>query len=207
MTRTEDEHQVAHASAPQADPELRGRPAGSGMRWTVAALAGVTAATAAVLFVVDQPAAITLLACAYIGVVGLWPSVIDFRTHRLPNVIIFPSYAVVAALLALYAADAHDVAALGRAAAAAALTGALYAAMNRWGSMGRGDVKLGVLLALLFGWLGWDAVISGPVVGFLLAFVVALGLVLSGKGRNTYVAFAPYLVGGALITICRHFVA
>ncbi|WP_165067709.1 prepilin peptidase [Marisediminicola senii] len=168
-------------------------------------LAAVTLAVGGTLAITRNGSeTIFLVAAAYIALVGAWLAIIDLRTHRLPDRIVFPSYGVLAALLAFHVLSGSDVAALGRAAITAALTGFLYAVMNRWGSMGLGDVKLGILLGLILGWAGWGAAIAGPVLGFLLAFVVAIVLLIAGKGRNTHIAFGPYLIGGALIAIAQH---
>ncbi|PHP53033.1 prepilin peptidase [Actinomyces ruminis] len=66
--------------------------------------------------------------------------------------------------------------------------------------MGLGDVKLCALLGL---WLGYTAVefaVTGVVVGFFLAGLVAIGLLITRRaGRKDMLAFGPYLaVGGWL---------
>lgn len=173
-------------------------------RWAIPVVATVTLAVGATLAIArGGPEAIFLVAVTYIALVGVWLAIIDLRTHRLPDRIVLPSYGVLVALLTLSAVSEGDVAALGRAAATATLTGLFYAVMNRWGSMGLGDVKLGVLLGLILGWAGWGAAIAGPVLGFLLAFIVAIALLITGRGRNTHIAFGPYLIGGALIAIAQ----
>jgi len=174
-------------------------------RWVLLVLAALTLAVGAVLAIAGTgPTSIFMTAAGYIAVVGAWLAIVDLRTHRLPDRIIFPSYGVLAALLAFYVLSGGDVAALWRAGATVALTGLLYAVMNHWGSMGFGDVKLGVLLGLILGWAGWSAAIAGPILGFLLAFVVAIALLTAGKGRSFHIAFGPYLIGGALIAIAQH---
>ena len=174
-------------------------------RWATPVLAAITLAVGATLAIARAGSeAIFLVAAAYIALVGVRLAIIDLRTHRLPDRIVFPSYGVLVALLAFSALSGSDVAALGRAAVTAALTGLLYAVMNRWGSLGLGDVKLGILLGFILGWAGWGAAIAGPVLGFLIAFVVAIVLLIAGKGRNTHIAFGPYLIGGALIAIAQH---
>ena len=49
------------------------------------------------------------------------------------------------------------------------------AAINPAG-LGLGDVKLGLVLGLHLGWLGWSQVLAGAVLGFVLQAVVAVVL-------------------------------
>lgn len=187
--------------------EARSAPTARGNlgRWAPVSLAAAAIATGALITLTgsgSQP--VFLTAVVYISVVGVWLAIVDLRSHRLPDRIVFPSYGALSALLALYALTEADTAVLVRAALTAALTGVLYGAMNRWGSMGLGDVKLGILLGLILGWAGWSAAIAGPIFGFLLAFVVAIALLIAGKGKSFHIAFGPYLIGGALIAIAQH---
>lgn len=185
----------------RSDPTARGNLG----RWAPLSLAAAAIATGALLTLTgagSQP--VFLTAVVYITAVGVWLAIVDLRSHRLPDRIVFPSYGALSALLALYALAEADTGVLVRAALTAALTGVLYGAMNRWGSMGRGDVKLGILLGLILGWAGWSAAVAGPVFGFLLAFIVAVVMLLAGRGRKFHIAFGPYLIGGALIAIAQH---
>lgn len=214
MTTT-DEHMTADNERPPArsrsgapvPPSDREHPPAPD-RWATPVLAALTLSVGAILAIAGAgPTSLLITAVVYIALVGVWLAIVDLRTHRLPDRIIFPSYGVLAALLAFSVLSGTDVAALGRAAATAALTGLLYAVMNRWGSMGLGDVKLGILLGLILGWAGWSAAIAGPIFGFLLAFVVAIALLLAGKGKSFHIAFGPYLIGGALIALAQSLLA
>ncbi|MDQ3465383.1 MAG: prepilin peptidase, partial [Actinomycetota bacterium] len=67
---------------------------------------------------------------------------------------------------------------------------------------GFGDVKLGGLLGLYLGWLGWDFVILGVVAGFLIGTVIALVLMaLRRASLRTPVPFGPALLAGALAAV------
>ena len=66
--------------------------------------------------------------------------------------------------------------------------------------LGFGDVKLGGVLGLLLGWLGWPAVLLGLVLPHVIAGVIALGLLLSGRvGRQAALPLGPALLVGALL--------
>jgi leader peptidase (prepilin peptidase)/N-methyltransferase len=145
-----------------------------------------------------------LIAVGYLTVVGVWLAIIDWRSHFLPNWLMFPSYAVVLCLLAMHWIATSDPTAVLRAVITAALTFALYSAMAFWGSLGGGDVKLGALLALVLGWASIDTAIAGPILGFLLGAVVAIILLVLGRSKTAHLAFGPYLIAGALLALARH---
>lgn len=130
-------------------------------------------------------------------------AVIDWQTHRLPNVIVLPLYAV-AGLPAIYAAGDGAITWKALGTAAAAMAG-LYvfwwvlAAVT--GAVGFGDVKLAGVLGLALGVHGgFEAVTGGLVLPCLLGGVVAVVVLLSGR-RNTEMAFGPYLVMGTLLVL------
>lgn len=156
---------------------------------------------------VDAPSwAPLVVAVCLMTVVGVWLAVIDFRTHLLPDWLVLPTGAVVVALLVLDGIGRGDAGTVLRAAACAGLVFLVYSAMAYWGSLGFGDVKLGVVLALVLGWAGWDAALAGPVLGFVLGAVVAVVLLATGRGSKSHLAFGPYLIAGALIVLIRHLV-
>ncbi|MBE6482786.1 MAG: prepilin peptidase [Actinomyces ruminicola] len=66
--------------------------------------------------------------------------------------------------------------------------------------MGLGDVKLCALLGLWLGYAAVEYVVTGLILGFVLAGLVAIGLMLTRRaGRKDMLAFGPYLaVGGWL---------
>ena len=118
----------------------------------VSALAGVEA-----ILVWQVARSAALAAFMYLGAVGVVTSVIDLRTHRLPDQVVLPSYPIVVALLALAAGMEGRWWPLGRAALAMVLVAGFYLALGLAFSpgMGMGDVKLAGLVALGLGWLGW----------------------------------------------------
>lgn len=129
-------------------------------------------------------------------------AVVDLQHLRLPDRVLLP--ATTGALLLLTAASAATGgwAALGRGllGAGALFAGLLVLAVVNPDGLGMGDVKLGVLLGLQLGYLGWPALLAGVLIGFVLQAVLALALLGAGRaGLRTDLPFGPALLGGALV--------
>ncbi|MFC7583523.1 prepilin peptidase [Nonomuraea antimicrobica] len=132
------------------------------------------------------------------AVVGIALAVIDWRTETLPDAIILPAYPVTA--LALLPTGE-----LGRALAGGAALAAGYGLLwlLRPDAMGFGDVKLAGLIGLVSGALGWPAVVAAAFAGQLLGALYALALLVTGRGtRHTQFPFGPFMLLGALTTLC-----
>ncbi|MHB1583066.1 MAG: prepilin peptidase [Acidimicrobiales bacterium] len=140
----------------------------------------------------------------YLGALGVVVSVIDLRTHRLPNRLVLPSYPVVVALLALAAGVEGRWWPLGRAAIAMVLVAGFYLVLGLAfpHGLGLGDLKLAGLVALGLGWLGWPVLTTGVLAGWALA---ALALLARHATRPTRrgrpIALGPWLCLGALLAI------
>ncbi|MFC4058209.1 prepilin peptidase [Planomonospora corallina] len=145
-----------------------------------------------------------LPAYLYLAAVAVALSVIDLDVHRLPDVIVLPSYAVGALLLAPAAAAGAGWTPALRALVAMAVLFAFYFALAWFypGGMGFGDVKLAGLLGLYLGWLGWSAVVVGTFAAFLLGGLAGAALLVTGRaGRKTAVPFGPAMLAGALLAL------
>lgn len=154
---------------------------------------------------VSAPVAVIAVAAAFgwLLVASVVLSVIDARTHRLPNRWVLPGYPVLlGAFLVAATADAAWSALL-RAAVGGALMFAFYLLLRAaGGGMGGGDVKLAGVLGLALGWSGWPALAVGAVAGFVLGGLYgALLLALRRAGRRTAVPFGPWMLLGAWIGI------
>ena len=131
-------------------------------------------------------------------------AVIDAATRLLPNRITYPSFPIVAVLLALASAGEGDPGRLGRAALAALAVGGLFLLLTLAypEGMGLGDVKLAPTLALALGWLGWPWVVMGVVAAFLLGGLAGLvAIVVLRMGRKARVPFGPWLAAGAVLAV------
>lgn len=143
---------------------------------------------------------LALAALAYLAVAGVRLSVLDIRTHRLPNAIVLPSYAVAGVLLAGSALAAGAPGQLWRIAGAGLALGLFY-----WGlhalypaGMGLGDVKLAGVLGMYLGFLGWGHVVAGAAAGFVLGGLWGVALIASGRGTaKTHIPFGPFMLSGA----------
>ena len=129
---------------------------------------------------------------------------VDLAVHRLPDRVVFPSMAVVAAAWLADAAVLGTWDALLRAllAGLAAFGAAVAAALISPGGMGFGDVKLLGLLGLLLGWFGWSVVGLGVVLGFVAgALGTVVLLALRRTGWRSEVALGPSLLLGAALAL------
>jgi leader peptidase (prepilin peptidase)/N-methyltransferase len=163
-----------------------------------------------------------LLAALLVGAVGLtglrpatlalaWAAgaavvlgAVDLVSHRLPDRVTFPAYAVCAGALLVDAAVLGSWSALlraGLAAAAAFALSAAAAAITPEG-LGYGDVKLIGLLGLVLGWAGWGVLLTGVFLGLLTGAVASLVLVATRRaGWRTALPFGPPLLVGAVLAL------
>ena len=147
----------------------------------------------------DRP--LLTAAIIYTTVIGLVLAVTDFKTHRLPNAFIWPSYGILAALLVSQGVITQEWSDVVRAALVAAATLAVFFLLHRYTSLGLGDVKLAGMLAIPLGWSSWTAGYYGPALGFLLGAVAGIVVLIATKSSKTHLAFGPYLVAGALLLL------
>jgi leader peptidase (prepilin peptidase)/N-methyltransferase len=135
---------------------------------------------------------------------GILLGAVDLGCRRLPDLLVGSALAGCATPLAVAATVDGTADGLLRAVLGATVMGASYlvlALLPRSG-LGFGDVKLGGVLGLALGWLGWPAVLLGLALPHLLAGPVALFLLLTSRAkRGTGLPFGPALLAGALLAI------
>ena len=169
-----------------------------------AAAAGVILAAVEATYVWRVGLSAALAAFAYLGAIGTVVSVIDLRSRRLPDKIILPSYPATVALLAVASGVEHDWWPLARAIIAAALVAGFYLALGLAfpRGLGLGDVKLGGMLALGLGWLGWTTLATGVLAGWCLAvFVLLARYATQPATRGWPIALGPWLCLGAVVAV------
>lgn len=145
-----------------------------------------------------------LPAFLYLVAVGVALAAIDLDTRRLPDALTLPSYAVGVVLLGVAALVNADAWAIIRALIGMAALYAFYFALA-WISprgMGFGDVKLAGVLGLFLGYLGWEVLIVGGFLGFLIGGVLGVALMLLGRaGRRSTIPFGPSMIAGAWVAV------
>nr|WP_206686593.1 A24 family peptidase [Microbacterium invictum] len=145
-----------------------------------------------------------LVAYLYLASISIALTMIDLDTRRLPNVIVLPSYIVLAALFALACLLGVPWEALLRAAIGGLALFAFYFLLRvvKPGGMGGGDVKLAGVLGAALGWIGWGALVVGAFAAFLIGGVVGLALMATRKAtRKSAIPFGPYMVAGAWVGV------
>jgi len=129
---------------------------------------------------------------------------VDLASHRLPDRVTFPAYAVCGAALLVDATVLGSWGALVRAVAAAVVAVGLAAAAAAISAegLGFGDVKLLGLLGLVLGWAGWGVLLAGVFLGLLTGALVSLVLVATRRaGWRTAVPLGPPLLTGAVLAL------
>lgn len=135
---------------------------------------------------------------------GLLLAAVDIRVRRLPDVLTLPLAAVTAALLAV----ASVVPGAGGSWVRALLGGAVLASayfvlfLVHPRGLGFGDVKLALTAGVALGWYGWQPLLAGAFLGFLLHAGYGVALMLAGRaGRKTALPFGPFMFLGAALGV------
>jgi leader peptidase (prepilin peptidase)/N-methyltransferase len=160
------------------------------------------AAIAAVTTRVPQPWEAAAL--AWLVLIGVPLAFIDLAVRRLPDPLTAAAFVGTAGLLAAAALAGHDVGALGRACAGAAvLTGAYLVVVLAWpGGMGLGDAKLAASIGLVLGWTSWQSLLTGTFAGFALAAVYGGARLATRQATQTsQLPLGPFMLAGALATL------
>jgi leader peptidase (prepilin peptidase) / N-methyltransferase len=129
---------------------------------------------------------------------------VDLASHRLPDRVTFPAYAVCGAALVVDAAVLGSWPSLLRAilAAGAAFTLSAGVAAIVPEGLGYGDVKLLGLLGLVLGWAGWGVLLAGVLLGLLTGALVSVALMAARRaGWRTALPFGPPLLVGAVLAL------
>lgn len=144
-----------------------------------------------------------LVAFLYFAAISIALALIDIDVHRLPNAIVLPAYPVGLVLLGAAAALTGSWSAVLTAALGGLAMGGVYLALAllRPGGMGMGDVKLAGVIGVFVGWLGVPELLVATIGTALLGGVVAVGMLLAGRGRHSAVAYGPWLLAGAWLAI------
>lgn len=143
-------------------------------------------------------------AFAYLAVLSIALAVIDVRTLRLPFWLVAPSYPVAVVLLGLASLAGQDRVSALRALIGAAVLWGFYRLLHLIypAGMGYGDVRLAGLLGLYLAWLGWDQLLVGAFLGFLVGGLGGVVQVILRKvSLKSHIPYGPYLLIGAWLGI------
>ena len=133
-------------------------------------------------------------------------TVIDIRSHLLPNRIVLPSYWA-AAPLSLAAAlgnGAFDGGAILRVLGGGVVLWLVYFVLRLVypAGMGFGDVKLAGVLGFYLGYLSGEHLLWGTAAAFLLGGIFGLGLIVLRLGTGkTAIPFGPFMLVGAALAL------
>lgn len=120
---------------------------------------------------------LVLGAACSLAAAGVVFAVVDARTHRLPDRVVVPTLVVVAVLLATAGLAEHRPAPLVTAVVGGAATFTFYVLLGLvTGGLGFGDAKAGAVCGLVLGWYGWEAVLRGTTIVFVLTALYLLAL-------------------------------
>jgi leader peptidase (prepilin peptidase)/N-methyltransferase len=136
---------------------------------------------------------------------GIALGTVDVLERRLPSRLLLPVAAAVGSLLLVSATLHGKMSSLLQALAGMAVVAVVYLAIAlvTGGELGAGDVKLGALLGLALGWLGWPELFAGTVLGWFIAACSWLVLRTTGRlTRDATLPMGPYLLLGALLAVC-----
>ena len=171
-------------------------------RTTGGRLAAVAAV--AVVLTAGSVAARPFPAWVVLAAAGAVLIVVDAQVHLLPARLVYPTAAVIAAVLAEAALrnGAGDQLLRAVLAAAAVALFWLIVVFLAPAAMGLGDVRVLALSAGLLGWTSWTAVLYGQCLTFVLAAAIALGLAVfkpEQRGRRMPVPMGPAIIVATVI--------
>lgn len=127
---------------------------------------------------------------------GLWLSIIDIRSHRLPNQVVAAMTLISFSVQTLIALTQSQLDRLTAATATALVTTLAYLLLYicSRGSMGMGDVKFAFPLGLAIGWYNPEQWLPAIFITFCLAGLVALtGIALKRTSWKSQLALGPYM--------------
>ena len=136
---------------------------------------------------------------------GVALGTVDVLEQRLPSRLLLTVASAVGSLLLVSAAVHGKMSSLLQALAGMAVVAVVYLAIAliSGGELGAGDVKLGGLLGLALGWLGWPELFAGTVLGWFVATCSWLVLRTTGRlTRDATLPVGPSLLLGAFLVVC-----
>jgi leader peptidase (prepilin peptidase) / N-methyltransferase len=133
---------------------------------------------------------------------GIQLSIIDFKSHRLPNKLV-GTFAITEILILVGIGFVEsDLSRVVTATGIAIITMSIYALLYfiSRGALGMGDVKFAFPLGLCVGWYSPENVLISIFISFVAAGLVAIiGILSKRMTRRSRLAFGPYMFLGTLL--------
>lgn len=129
---------------------------------------------------------------------------VDVAVHRLPNPLTAAAFAGTAVFLTIAALAGGQPGHLTRAAIGAAALSGFYLVLFilRPEGIGLGDAKLAASVGAALGWIGWQTLVAGTFIAFVLAAVYGVALIaLRRATRTSHLPLGPFIAVGALAAI------
>jgi leader peptidase (prepilin peptidase) / N-methyltransferase len=162
------------------------------------------AAVALAVAAVRAPSPWSLAALGWLLLCGVALVFIDIAVRRLPDPLTGAAFAGTAVFLVVAALAGGHPGQLARAGIGAAALCAFYLLLFviRPSGMGLGDVKLAASIGAGLGWLGWQALIAGTFLTFVLAAAYGVALLLLHRAtRTSQLPLGPFILLGTLLAI------
>jgi leader peptidase (prepilin peptidase)/N-methyltransferase len=150
--------------------------------------------------------ALVIIQFAVVVTAGVWLTVIDLRAKLLPNAIVYPLAGVIGAGSIAIAVAAHDSSRFWWSLAGAAGMWLIYLALALVGGAGGGDLKLAAVLGAWLGTWGWEPVLAGTVLAYVIAMPHTLVILVRTRSMKQTIAFGPYLLAGAIAAATIHLI-
>ncbi|HLH83260.1 MAG TPA: A24 family peptidase [Trebonia sp.] len=145
-----------------------------------------------------------LAGLAWLALLAVPLTFIDISVRRLPDPLTAAAFAGTLALLAVAAVADGQPGHLARAAIGAAVLPGFYLTLFviSPSGIGLGDAKLAAGVGTALGWLGWQSLLAGTFITFVLAAVYGgTLLVLRRATRASQLPLGPFIAIGALAAI------
>lgn len=144
-----------------------------------------------------------LLAALAILLISIPLAITDVREHRLPNRLTYLAISISALLVLLAALSTASWTQLLVALSLGGVTFGIGYLMAKINGIGMGDVKYLVATNIVLGWFSPWLILPMLAIGFTLASIVSLGLILARRANlKTPIAMGPFLIlGFALVSI------
>ena len=149
---------------------------------------------------------VPLIAVLVLLVMSIPLAITDIKEHRLPNTMTYSAITVSAALVILAGVITSRWLDLLIALSLGGITFGIGYLMAHFNGIGMGDVKYLVATNTLLGWFSPWLILPMMAIGFTLASIVSLGLIIARRANlKTPIAMGPFLMLGFFVVTLELF--